>query len=96
MAMNKKDPTAAPPKGKRRSKSILVFASLGWLVAGALFANKIHATDLTGSLHGALVRSQAERHALSQEIERMSDKMQGLEDKLARYQHRDDQAAVKP
>ena len=66
------------------------------LAAGLLFANKIQATDLTGSLHGALVRSQAERHALSQEIERMSDKVEGLEARLARYQHRDDQAAVNP
>ncbi len=38
----------------------------------------------TSSLHGALVRSHSERHALSQELERISAELDALKDKLSR------------
>ncbi len=43
----------------------------------------------TSSLHGALVRSHSERHALSQELD-------ALKDKLSRYQNREAQTATAP
>ena len=81
---------------KRGRLGITIFAVLGWTVASLLIAEKIHAENLNGALHGALVRSQTERQALSQELERMSQEMDVLENRLSLYRSRDSQAAVAP
>ena len=81
---------------KRWSKGLAVLASLGWVVAALLVADRMHATNMNGALHNALVRSQTERHELSQELQRRSDELAALEKRLSRYQSWETQAAVNP
>lgn len=91
-----KDDPRAPIRSKRWGKGLTVLASLGWVVAALLVAERMHATNMNGALHNALVRSQTERHELSKELERRSHELAALEQRLARYQSRETQAAVNP
>lgn len=94
---NIKEDNPRPPTGsKRRGKGLAVLASLGWVVAALLVAERMHDTNVNGALHNALVRSQTERHELSQELQRTSDELAALEKRLSRYQSRETQAAVNP
>ena len=96
MPKTKKDDPRPPTVSKRRGKGLAVLASLGWVVAALLVADRMHATNMNGALHNALVRSQTERHELSQELQRQSDELAALEKRLSRYQSRETQAAVNP
>jgi len=81
---------------KRWVKSIALFATLGWIVVFLLIADKIHAKDMNGSLHNALVRSQTARHLLLVDLKRKSEELDALQERLSRYQNRETQAAVNP
>ena len=81
MPSDKQD-KAAKPSARRWTKTLTLFASIGWLAAGLLAADKINAQNMTSSLHNALVRSQTERHILSQELVR-TDSTCGKEAVLA-------------
>ena len=96
MANSETDYSTTPVPGKRRGKGLAVLASLGWAVAALLIAERMYATNMNGALHNALVRSQTERHELSQELQRRTDELAALEKRLARYQSRETQAAVNP
>ena len=85
-----------PVTAKRRVRAVTLLTLLGWLVAGLLVADKIYAQNLNSSLHKALVRSQTERHELTQELKRMSDELEALHERLSRYQKRQTQAAATP
>jgi len=92
----KKDDVKQPSGAKRGRWVLVLFTALGWLVAGTLVADRIHAQDMTSSLHNALVRSQTERHELSQELARLSDELAALEKRLSRYRDLQSQAAATP
>ena len=96
MPNSKTDDSTSPTGSKRRGKGLAILATLGWAVAALLVADRMHATKMNGALHNALVRSQTERHELSQELQRRSDALVALEKRLSRYQSRETQAAVNP
>ena len=81
---------------KSWGKGLAILAVLGWAVAALLVADRMHTTNMNGALHNALVRSQTERHELSQELQRRTEELAALEKRLARYQSRETQAAVNP
>ena len=88
MPSDKQD-KAAKPSARRWTKTLTLFASIGWLAAGLLAADKINAQNMTSSLHNALVRSQTERHILSQELQRMTGEVDALQERLSRYRERE-------
>ena len=88
MSSSKNDDAKRSAGAKRWLKGAALLATSGWLVAGLLIADRMHARTLTGSLHNALVRSQTERHELTQELERMSGEMEALRQRLSRYRER--------
>lgn len=96
MPSSKNEPSERPAGPRRRLRGLALLTTLGWIVAGLLIADRIYAQNMTSSLHNALVRSHAERHELSQELQRMSDEMETLQDRLARYQQRQSQASATP
>ena len=81
---------------KRWVKGIALFATLGWVAVFLLIADKIHAKDMNGSLHNALVRSQTARHLLLRDLKSKSEELDALQERLSRYQNRETQAAVNP
>jgi len=94
LGSKKKDKTKSPVK--RGIKGLVVFATLGWVVASLLAADKIHAKNMNGSLHSALVRSQSARQLLSWELKQKSSELEALEKRLSRYQSQESKAAVNP
>ena len=84
------------PPAKRWVKAIALFAALGWIVVSLLIADKIHAKEMNGSLHNALVRSQTARHMLLRDLKRMSEEVDALHERLSKYQNRETQAAANP
>lgn len=96
MPSSEKDDQNRSPAAKRVAKGLALVGALGWIVAAVLFADKINAQNLTGSLHNALVRSQTERHELSKQIKTMSDELEVLKQRLTRYQNQETRAAVNP
>jgi len=96
MPSSKTDPNQRPARTRRRWRGLALFTTLGWIVAGLLIADKLYAQNMTSSLHNALVRSQTERHELSQELQRKSDELEALESRLSRYQQRQTQASATP
>lgn len=96
MPNSKTDDSPSPTGSRRRGKGLAILATLGWVVVALLAADRIHASNMNGALHNALVRSQTERHELTQELQRRSDALAALEMRLARYQSRETQAAVNP
>jgi len=96
MPSNKKDDPRSPPGAKRRGKAVALMAISGWLAVAVMIADRVHATNMNGSLHNALVRSQTERHELSQELQRLSDEVDTLQNRLSRHQSRETQSAVNP
>jgi len=90
----KKDKTKSPVR--RGVKGLVVFATLGWVAASLLAADKIHAKNMNGSLHGALVRSQSARQLLSWELKEKSSELEALEKRLSRYQNQESKAVVNP
>jgi hypothetical protein len=81
---------------KRWVKAIALFAALGWIAVSLLIADKIHAKEMNGSLHNALVRSQTARHMLLRDLKRMSEEVDALHERLSKYQNRETQAAANP
>jgi septal ring factor EnvC (AmiA/AmiB activator) len=96
MPSSKKDDQKRSPGVKRGVKGLALVGVLGWISAALLFADRIEAQDMTGSLHNALVRSQTERHELSKQLKSMSDELEVLEKRLSRYQNQETRAAVNP
>ena len=96
MPSSKHDPNERPSRTRRKRRSLALFTTLGWIVAGLLIADKIYAQNMSSSLHNALVRSHTERHELSQELQRMSDELEALQSRLSRYQQRHTQASATP
>jgi septal ring factor EnvC (AmiA/AmiB activator) len=96
MSDNKQDDVKQPAGAKRGRWALVLFTAVGWLAAGTLVADRIHAQDMTSSLHNALVRSQTERHELSQELARMTEELAALEKRLSRYRDQQSQAAATP
>lgn len=96
MIGSKTDDPRPSAGGKRNLKGVALFTAAGWLAVGLLVADRMHTTDMTSSLHNALVRSQTERHALSQELDRMSTEVEALQKRLSLYQKRETQAAANP
>lgn len=95
MSDSKKNDQKKSP-AKRGVKGIALFATLGWIVASLLIADKFHAKNMNGSLHNALVRSQTARHELSRELDRMSEELGALHERLSKYRIRETQAAANP
>ncbi len=95
MSGSKKNGVKKSP-AKRWVKGIALFATLGWIAVSLLIADKIHAKDMNGSLHNALVRSQTARHLLLWDLKRMSEEVDALHEKLSKYQNRETQAAANP
>lgn len=91
---NKKD--HAKPRARLGAKGLALLAILGWLIASLLVADKLHAQNMNGSLHNALVRSQTARQLLSTELKQKSLEIEALEKKLSRFQRRETQAAANP
>ena len=52
-----KDETSPP--AKRGIKGLVVIATLGWVIASLMVADKLYAQTMNGSLHNALVRSHS-------------------------------------
>jgi len=96
MLSSKNEPNERPSRTRRKWRGLALLTTLGWIVAGLLIADKIYAQNMTSSLHNALVRSQTERHELSQELQRMSDELEALQGRLSRYQQRQTQASATP
>jgi hypothetical protein len=96
MSSTRKDEAERPGGAKRSLRGLALFTTVGWVVAGFLIADKVYDQNTTSSLHNALVRSQTERHELSQELERMSDKLEALQERLSRYQKQQTQASATP
>ncbi len=96
MSSGKKDDPKSSPNAKRGIKGIALFATLGWTAASLPIADKIHVRNMSASLHNALVRSQTERHELSQELKRMSEELDALNERLSKYQSRETQATANP
>ncbi len=96
MSSGNKDDPKRSPNAKRGVRGIALFATLGWIAAALLIADKIHVRNMTASLHNALVRSQTERHELSQELERKSEELGALHERLSKYENRETQAAAHP
>ena len=95
MSGNKKNGMKKSP-AKRWVKGIALFATLGWIVVSLLVADKIHAKDMNGSLHNALVRSQTARHMLLLDLKRKSEELDALHVRLSKYQNRETQSAANP
>ena len=81
---------------KRWVKGIALFATLGWIAVFLLIADKIHAKDMNGSLHNALVRSQTARHMLLRDLKHKSEELDALHVRLSKYQNRETQSAANP
>lgn len=96
MPSSKNDHVERPAGARRSLRGLALLTTVGWIVAGLLIADKLYAQNMTSSLHNALVRSQTERHELSQELRRVSDEMEALQDRLSRYQQRQSQASATP
>jgi hypothetical protein len=96
MFSSKNEPVERPAGARRGLRGLALLTTVGWIVAGLLIADKIYAQNMTSSLHNALVRSQTERHELSQELQRMSGEMAALQDRLSRFQQRQSQASATP
>ena len=92
---NKKN-DKAKPSAKRGIVGLALLATVGWMIASLLVADKLHAQNMEGSLHNALVRSQTARQLLSSELKQKSLEIEALEKKLSRFQRRESQAAVNP
>jgi hypothetical protein len=90
----KKDKTKSP--AKRGVKGLVLFATLGWVVVSLLVADKIHAKNMNGALHNALVRSQSARQLLWSELKQKSSELEALEKRLSRYQTQESKATVNP
>ncbi|MDX1574954.1 MAG: hypothetical protein R3285_02095 [Kiloniellales bacterium] len=86
----------AKPTARRGIKALVLVATLGWVLASLMVADKLHAQNMNGSLHSALVRSQTARQLLSSELKQKSLEIEALEKKLSRYQRRESQAAANP
>ncbi len=95
MTGSKKNDMKKSP-AKRWVKGIALFATLGWIAVFLLIADKIHAKDMNGSLHNALVRSQTARHMLLLDLKRKSEELDALHVRLSKYQNRETQSAANP